>query len=88
MERRIHGRFPHTLDKNCMDKEQLYWCLECGHMKGETECLIVATQNQTANTVLREKCWNKVIFNAVYVRNNNNKKNWPLNITVPHFGKK
>lgn len=38
-------------------------------MKGESECMIVASRNQTANRVLREKFLNEVSFNAVYVRN-------------------
>ena len=54
-----------------MDIEQSYRWLKSGDIKGETESIIVAAQDQAINkTILRIKFWSmKLRVNAGYVSN-------------------
>jgi hypothetical protein len=55
-EKRTRGQFPHSLDEKLVDKEQSYWWLKFGDIKGETESTIVAAQvRQSAQNTFREK---------------------------------
>jgi hypothetical protein len=49
--KRIHGQFPHDLDKRLDDNEQPYPLLKFGDIKGETEIAILAAQDQTISTI-------------------------------------
>jgi hypothetical protein len=49
-EKRMHGQFPCSLDEKLVDKEQSYRWLKFGDIKGETESIIVAAQDQTIST--------------------------------------
>jgi hypothetical protein len=44
--KRKHGQLPRNLDEKLMDIEQSYRWLKSGDIKGETECTILATQDQ------------------------------------------
>jgi hypothetical protein len=46
----MHGQFPHSSDKKLVGKEQSYWRLKFGDIKGETESTIVAAQVQAIST--------------------------------------
>jgi hypothetical protein len=48
--KRMHGQFLRSLDDVLADKEQTYWQLKFGDIKGETESLIVAAQDQALGT--------------------------------------
>jgi hypothetical protein len=47
--KRLHGQFPHSLDEGLVDKELSYRGLKFGDIKGETESIIMAAQDQTVN---------------------------------------
>jgi hypothetical protein len=66
----MHGQSPRSLDEKLVDKEQSYWCLKFGDIKGETESTIVAAQDEaSAQTTLREKFWKKKLkVDADYVK--------------------
>jgi hypothetical protein len=46
----MHGLLPRNLDEGPVDIEQSYRWLKSGYVKGETECTIVAAQNQATST--------------------------------------
>jgi hypothetical protein len=48
--KRMHGRFPRSLDGKLVDSEQSYRWLKFGNIKGETESAIVAAQDRTIST--------------------------------------
>ena len=45
-----HGKFPNYLDKDHMDAELSFEWMKHNGLKGETEGLITAAQDQTLNT--------------------------------------
>lgn len=49
-KKRMHGQYPRSLDDTLVDKEQTYRWLKFGGIKGETESLIVAAQDQAIST--------------------------------------
>jgi hypothetical protein len=49
-EKRMHGQFRRSLDEKLFDKEQSYRWLKFGDIKGETESIIVAAQDQEIST--------------------------------------
>jgi hypothetical protein len=67
----MHGQFPRSLDEKLEDKEQSYWWLKCGDIKGETESTIVAAQDQAISTnCFKRKFWKKKLkADADYVKN-------------------
>jgi aminoglycoside phosphotransferase len=55
-EQRMHGQFPRNLDEKLVDNEQSYRWLKFGNIKGETESIIVAAQDQAIlQTILKIK---------------------------------
>jgi hypothetical protein len=46
----MHGQFPHDLGEKLVDNEQSYRWLKFGDIKVETECKIVAAQDQAIST--------------------------------------
>jgi hypothetical protein len=48
--KRLHGQFPRSLDEGIIDKEQYYRWLKFGDIKGETESVIMAAQDQAIST--------------------------------------
>jgi hypothetical protein len=48
--KRLHGQSPQSLDEGLIDKEQSYWWLKFGDIKGETESVIMAAQEQAIST--------------------------------------
>jgi hypothetical protein len=48
--KRLHGQFSRSLDEGLIDKEQSYRWLKFGDIKGETESVIMAAQDQTIIT--------------------------------------
>jgi hypothetical protein len=48
--KRLHGQFPRSLDEGFIDKEQSYRWLKFGDIKGETESVIMAAQDQAIST--------------------------------------
>jgi hypothetical protein len=44
--KRLHGQFPQILDEGLIDKEQSYRWLKFGGIKGDTENVIMAAQDQ------------------------------------------
>jgi hypothetical protein len=48
--KRLHGQFPRSLDEVLIDKEQSYRRLKFGDIKGETESVIMAAQDQAIST--------------------------------------
>jgi hypothetical protein len=48
--KRLHGQFPWSLDEGLIDKEQSYQWLKFGDIKGETESVIMAAQDQAIST--------------------------------------
>jgi hypothetical protein len=42
--KRMHGKFPHKLDKKLVDNEQSIRWLKLGDIKGETERTVMAVQ--------------------------------------------
>jgi hypothetical protein len=42
----MHGQFPCSLDKKLVDNDPSYRWLKFGNIKGETESIIVAAQDQ------------------------------------------
>jgi hypothetical protein len=48
--KRLHGQFPRSLDEGLIDKEQSYRWLKFGDIKGETESVIMAAQDQAIST--------------------------------------
>jgi hypothetical protein len=48
--KRLHGQFPRSLDEGLIDKEQSYRWLKFGDIKGETESVIMAAQDQEIST--------------------------------------
>jgi len=65
--KRMHGQLPRKLDEQLEDIEQSYRCLKSDDIKGETESIVVAAQDQAISTkyfknkILKEenegKCW-------------------------------
>ena len=52
----MHAQFPRNLHEKLVDIEQSYRWLKSGNIKGETESIIVAAQDQAINkTILRIK---------------------------------
>jgi hypothetical protein len=49
-EKRLHGQFPRSLDEGLIDKEQSYRWLKFGYIKGITESVIMAAQDQAIST--------------------------------------
>jgi hypothetical protein len=70
-EKRVHGQFPRSLDKKLVDKEQSYRWLKFRDIKGETESIIVAAQDQAVSTnyFKRKILKKKLKVNADYVKN-------------------
>jgi hypothetical protein len=50
--KRLHGQFPRSLDEALIDKEQSYRWLKFGDIKGETESVVMAAQDQAISTKL------------------------------------
>jgi hypothetical protein len=48
--KRLHGQFKRSLDKGLIDKEQSYRWMKFGDIKGETESVIMAAQDQAVST--------------------------------------
>jgi hypothetical protein len=48
--KRLRGQFPRSLDEGLIYKEQYYRWLKFGDIKGETESVIMAAQDQAINT--------------------------------------
>jgi hypothetical protein len=48
--KRLYGQFPQSLDEGLIDKEQSYRWLKFGDIKGETESVIMAAQDQAIST--------------------------------------
>jgi hypothetical protein len=48
--KRLHGQFPRSLDERLINKEQSYQWLKFGDIKGETESVIMAAQDQAIST--------------------------------------
>jgi hypothetical protein len=48
--KRLHGQFPRSLDEGLINKEQSYRWLKFGDIKGETETVIMAAQDQAIST--------------------------------------
>jgi hypothetical protein len=48
--KRLHGQFPQSLDEGLIDKKQSHRWLKFGDIKGETESIIVAAQDQAIST--------------------------------------
>jgi hypothetical protein len=48
--KRLHGHFPPSLDEGLINKEQSYRWLKFGDIKGETESVIMAAQDQAIST--------------------------------------
>jgi hypothetical protein len=48
--KRLHGQFPRSRDEGLIDKEQSYRWLMFGDIKGETESVIMAAQDQAIST--------------------------------------
>jgi predicted restriction endonuclease len=46
----MHGQFTRSLDEKMVDKEQSYRYLKFGDIKGETESITVAAQDQAIST--------------------------------------
>jgi len=46
----MHGQLPRNLDEEKVDIEQSYRWLKSGDIKGETESIMVAAQDQAINT--------------------------------------
>jgi hypothetical protein len=46
----MHGQFPRNEDEKLVDNEQSYPWLKFGKIKGETESIIVAAQDQAIST--------------------------------------
>jgi hypothetical protein len=56
----VNGQFPRSLYEGLIDKEQSYRWLRFGDIKGETESVIMATQDQAISTnYFKKKFWNK-----------------------------
>jgi hypothetical protein len=55
----LHGEFPRSLDEGLIDKEQSYLWLKFGDIKGETESVIMADQDQAINTNYLRKNFEK-----------------------------
>jgi hypothetical protein len=49
-EKRLHGQFPRSLDEGLINKEQSSRWLKFGDIKGETESVIMAAQDQAIST--------------------------------------
>ena len=49
-EKAMHGKFPNCLDKDHVDVELLFEWMKHTGLKGETEGLITAAQDQALNT--------------------------------------
>jgi len=47
---RMHGKLPRNIDENLVRNEHSYPWLKFGDIKGETEIIIVAAQNQAIRT--------------------------------------
>jgi hypothetical protein len=45
-EKKLNGQFSQSLDEELIDTEQSYQWLKFGDIKGETECFIMAAQDQ------------------------------------------
>jgi hypothetical protein len=71
--KRLHGHFPRSLDEGLIDKEQSYRRLKFGNIKGETESVIMAAQDQAISTnYFKKKFWNKELkVDANCVKNMN-----------------
>jgi uncharacterized protein (UPF0371 family) len=48
--KRLYGQFPRSLDEELIDKEQFYCWLKFRDIKGETESVIMASQDQAIST--------------------------------------
>jgi hypothetical protein len=48
--KRVRAEFPRSLDDMLVDREQTYWWLKFGDVKGERESLILAAQDQALGT--------------------------------------
>jgi hypothetical protein len=46
----LHGQFPRSLDEKLVDNEQSYRWIKFGDIRGETESIVVATQDQAVST--------------------------------------
>jgi hypothetical protein len=53
--KRLHGQFPQSLDEGLIDKEQSSHWLKSGDIKGETESVIMAAQDQAIGTNYSKK---------------------------------
>ncbi|KAF2882012.1 hypothetical protein ILUMI_24160 [Ignelater luminosus] len=55
VEKQMHGQYPRAVQEYLIDKEQTYRWLRKGELKGETESLIIAAQDETINTRYHKK---------------------------------
>jgi hypothetical protein len=66
----MYGQLPPNLNEEMVDIEQSYRWLKSGDIKGETESIIVAAQDQMINTkYFKNKIRKKLTENASYVNN-------------------
>ncbi|KAF2889734.1 hypothetical protein ILUMI_16438 [Ignelater luminosus] len=55
VEKQMQGQYPRAVQEHLIDKEQTYEWLHKGELKGETESLIIAAQDQAINTRYHNK---------------------------------
>jgi hypothetical protein len=66
----MHKQFPHSLDERLVDREQSYWWLKFGDIKGDTESTVAAQGQALSTNCFKKKFWKKKLkANSSFVKN-------------------